>query len=203
MRYLALLLIVLLASCVSLPPKLVELRTDLVQLGACQAGDATMVATVTRVGSAYVTAKHFSDSEACSLGGLAVALRDPVDDLAVLQPGYPGICKDAEVGESVIYLGYPGTAKNGDTLTIGTVRMETDVGLVTHKNLTGRAGDIALPGIDLGSSRWVRPGYSGGAVVSARDGRIVGIINAITGEGQTLFTPITRVCRLIKEAANG
>lgn len=162
-----------------------------------------MVATVTRVGSAYVTAKHFSDSEACLLGGLKVTLRDPVDDLAVIAPGDPGICKDAEVGESVIYLGYPGTTKNGDPLTIDTVGMETDVGLVTHKNLTGRAGDVPLPGIDVASSRWVRPGYSGGAVVSARDGRIVGIINAITGEGQTLFTPITRVCRLIKEAANG
>lgn len=159
-----------------------------------------MVATVTRVGSAYVTAKHFSDSEACRLGGLSVDLRDPVDDLAVISPGDPGICKDAEVGESVVYLGYPGTAKDGTALTIDAVGMETDVGLVTHKNLTGRAGGTTLPGIDVASSRWVRPGYSGGAVVSARDGRIVGIINAITGEGATLFTPITRVCRLIKEA---
>jgi hypothetical protein len=131
-----------------------------------------------------------------------VDLRDPIDDIVVVTPGDPGICKDAELGESIVYLGYPGTAKNGDSLDMETIGMETDVGLVLHKNLEGSAEGTALPGIDVASSRWVRPGYSGGAVVSARDGRIVGIINAVTGEGHTLFTPISRVCRLITEATN-
>lgn len=195
--------IALFASCASVPPvppKSVEIDTSILQMGACEAGGFTTVATIAKIGDAYVTAKHFANSSECRTAGLPVDLHDPIDDISVIQAGDPGLCRDAVVGESVVYLGYPGSLKDGTIPPLSGIVLEYDTGLVAEKD-----ADIPMPGtllrkVDIATSRWVRPGYSGGPVVSARDGRIVGIINGISQEGHTYFTPISRVCRLIEEA---
>lgn len=202
MRYLILIACVLLASCSMFyeSPKNVEIDPGIASLGACVYGPAASIATATRIGDAVVTAKHWARANNCLKAELPQVLSDPSDDITVLSVGEPGICKDAVDGESIVYLGYPGTSKAGLPLNLEELALETDVGLVKAKAVDATADGEPLLDVDAGSSRWVRPGYSGGPVVSARDGRIVGIINAINGEGMTFFTPISRVCRLIEEA---
>lgn len=188
-------------SCATPATKYVEIDSDIALYGACEADGTYSHATVTRLGSAYVTANHWADHPACRAAKLEVARKFPVEDIAILQPGSPGECRDAEIGESVVFVGWP--TRPAVAGFPEEAALETDTGLVlAHDFPVAMSNGIVLFNTSTASSNKVRFGYSGGPVVSARDGRIVGIINAVgtreTGETYTAFTPVSRVCALLE-----
>lgn len=158
--------------------------------------------TVSNVGNARVTAAH------------VVGLCDPNPwdrvskelDLAVLTDGDPGECRNAELGEPLIYAGYPGTSRSGFPFeTIMDLRVEQDTGtlLIEAEDVpiidVRSKSIVIMKGMSRGSSTKTRGGYSGGTVMSAVDGRTVGIIVASGGKGKaTWFRPIETVCEYIE-----
>lgn len=173
-----------------------------VLLGQCIAAGRTSQASATRVGEALVTAYHWAGGEVCSKV-IKGASHFPKHDISILQAGNPGECRDAKPGEPLTYIGYPGT-RYGVVLMDEDVVLEGDTGVLyipdTNTRMQGASGPpTMLQHISVGSSSRVRGGYSGGAVLSGIDGRVVGIINGVWVGQATVFTPISTVCKLIKE----
>jgi hypothetical protein len=165
------------------------------------------VASASRVGDAVVTAKHV----VAACGGLLDHVWSSAEghDVAVLSYGDPGPCIDAAPGEPLVFLGYPGTDVFGAAIRAEEdLVMESDVGLAENVGLNVMALSATFPyahlirGMSGAQTNRVRPGYSGGPVFSAKDGRIVGITNASTTDGATAyFTPISTVCKMIRKEA--
>jgi hypothetical protein len=164
-------------------------------------------ATATKVGSAIVTAKHVV--AACG-GNLDYAWSsDDGDDIAIIQYGDPGECIDAYPGEHLVFLGYPGTDVYGLSIKEDEdLILESDVGITENSNISVSATSSTFPyvnyikGLTVAQATRVRPGYSGGPVMSAEDGRIVGIANAADRDGSAMyFTPISTVCKMIRKEA--
>lgn len=159
-------------------------------------------ATITRVGDVQITAKH-----AICIGMEIDYFGPKGSDLVIIQSGsMPSSCSDAEPGEPVLYVGFPGTNRDGEPYDIQPRDPERDVGSVKKLDhpLIACAADlsycVAVDGVTIGSSRRVRPGYSGGAVVSRVDGRLVGMIVAVASDGSvTYFTPISQICNALEE----
>lgn len=172
-----------------------------VYLGECKGPEGGTLATITQIGSAQVTAHHWAGGGACTPFTQSY-VHFPEYDISVVQAGDPGVCRDAELGEPLGYVGFPGTDLSGKPVTQSAVEGDTGFVLVKGGSITlgNRAGSpVVLQNVDFGFSTRVRPGYSGGVVVSLKDRRAVGIINGV-GALTTVFTPISTVCKLIKEA---
>lgn len=169
----------------------------------CFLSDTTvMSATATRVGDLELTAKH----ALCPSSKPAYVGPDS-SDLAILKAGSsPPSCKDAEPGEAVAYTGYPAQQTNGTPWGMAVRPAEADTGKAAVAGLSFEACTedqkvcSKLSGMSLGVSTRVRPGYSGGAVTSLEDGRLVGIISAVSSDGQfTYFVPISEICQALEE----
>lgn len=171
----------------------------------CDSSSEVTIGTATRVGDAVVTAKHVI--EACRGRLIPVYQSAAQTDFAILTLGQPGVCRDAEPGEGVVFAGYPGTRRiGGERLDAANRRLETDTGVVDRKDVTVASlggSPISLRrivGLTASTSTAVRGGYSGGPVVSAVDGRVVGITNAAaTDSTLAYFTPITLICDQIRK----
>lgn len=193
----------MLCGCASLPPPSAPLVSHL----ACTAGLSDVFGTETRVGSLRLTALHVV--EACSGTGLEAAPGSYHDLALGGAPVPPEDCRDASVGERVTFSGYPATTRAGRAYTAKSPPiLERDAGVVTsaaietaaflsaHPEGTGKT----LKGLSSATMTRVRAGYSGGAVSSAEDGRLVGIINAAdTNYGIVYFTPVSAICNSINE----
>ena len=164
--------------------------------------DTISVATVTEVGDLRITAKH------ALCPGMEVDFLGPEgSDLAIIASGPPpASCKDAEIGEPLTYAGFPGTRKDGSHYGYVARPPELDKGVSALPNVGFSACSNdgtyceAFDGVTVGSSGWVRPGYSGGAVVSQEDGRLVGIISAVSNDGRaTYFIPISQICTALEQ----
>jgi hypothetical protein len=168
------------------------------------------VGTAAKIGDAVVTAKHVVIG--CK-GKIEPAWSSskPTNDISIITYGDPGVCKDAQVGDRLVYLGFPGRGENG-SVRHGPVQLiqEKDFGKVVELDVSIIAASHSKPyirtleGMTRAVHTRVRPGYSGGPVFSAKDGRIVGIVNAIAngdGEHSAYFTPISKVCAMIRKEA--
>lgn len=161
-----------------------------------------MSATVTRVGNLELTAKH-----ALCPSSKPAYVGPNSSDLAILKPGpAPASCKDAKPGEAIAYTGYPATQTNGTPWGLSVRPAEKDRGQAAVSGLSFEACTedqkvcSKLTGMSLGTSTQVRPGYSGGAVTSLEDGRLVGIVSAVSADGQfTYFVPISEICKALEE----
>jgi hypothetical protein len=160
--------------------------------------------TSTAIGDAVVTAKHVIS--ACKgLIGSEYSSGDYVD-FSILTVGDPGICIDATLGEAVIFAGFPATRTNGNNYASADVVMEFDTGIVVDRDINvvsiGGLPPVLrrIKGLTAATTTHVRGGYSGGPVVSAVDGRVVGITNAAATDGSfAYFTPITLICDQIRK----
>lgn len=171
----------------------------------CGPPNRATIGTSTKVGDAVVTAKHVVT--ACRGRLPAVMQSGDFADYAILKAGSPGVCKDAEVGEAVLFAGYPATnAVTRKPLKEAFNRLEMDAGVVTRKDVKVVSLDSQLltvkvvEGLTETTANTLRGGYSGGPVVSAVDGRVVGVTNAAaTDSTLAYFTPITLICDQIRK----
>lgn len=160
------------------------------------------VATVTKVGDLEITAKH-----ALCPSSRPYYKGPEGSDIAVLQAGpKPASCADAKPGEPVTYAGFPGTRKDGTLYGYVARAPEVDQGFAVLPSVGFSACSAdgtyceTFSDTAVGSSAWVRPGYSGGPVISQVDGRLVGIISAVTDDGSaTYFIPISQICKALEE----
>ena len=122
----------------------------------------------------------------------------PEIDLYVMQRGDAGQCRNAADFEPVIYLGYP-------VMTDGRVtnELETDSGQVLRQGRTlgiwnskTQATELR-EGMTIATVNRVRGGYSGGPVVSALDGRVVGMVIATDGTN-AVIVPIEAICEKLR-----
>lgn len=156
--------------------------------------------TKTKIGGAVVTAAHVVEN--CG-GELEAEYSNAEQDLAILEYGNPGHCKNAELGEVIIMAGYPATYRNGRDKSHKNLPLEMEYGIVIQENMsvpmTNNNGvepvEVYSEPMSAAATVNARPGYSGGGVYSALDGRLVGIISAQSGKGAVLwFIPIEDVC---------
>jgi hypothetical protein len=160
--------------------------------------------TSTAIGEAVVTARHVV--EACrGLIGAAYSSGE-YSDFSILTVGDPGICVDASPGEPLVIAGFPATRTNGSNYASADVVLEFDTGTVVERdvNVVSVGGSPPalrrIEGLTQVATTRVRGGYSGGPVVSAVDGRVVGITNAAALDGSfTYFTPVTLICDQIRK----
>lgn len=194
------------AGCLAYPAAVApKLSAETIQLECAQSGSRSF-GTLTVVGETELTAKHVAT--------LCPALQidyisDLTSDYAIVRAAPLPSCKDAEVGEEVIYEGYPGTTPGGYGYLQGQpFPKESDAGTVKRVGIPILAfsssrtsfGWNTVDGITEATMTRVRPGYSGGAVMSAKDGRLVGIINAVNRrDNLAYFTPVSTICSKIEE----
>lgn len=131
---------------------------------ACETRKAIIEGAKTQIGEAWVTAGHVA--EPCGYD------REPDMDLAILESGETGSCRNAEIGENVFLVGFP--EPEGDVQR-GVVIGETEIG--------GRMMTVAM-------ARGVRSGFSGGPAISTDDERITGIILSVGVERPDGFRPV-------------
>lgn len=171
----------------------------------CTPFDELTKGTSTAIGEAVVTARHVV--EACSGMLGAEYSSGEYRDFAILTVGDPGICVDATPGEPLIFAGYPATRRiGGGRLDAVNQVLEFDTGKVLDRDINvvsmgGRPLVLRrIAGLTSATTTHVRGGYSGGPVVSAVDGRVVGITNAAATDGSfAYFTPITLICDQIRK----
>jgi len=160
------------------------------------------IGSLSSIGDARVTNAHV-------VAGCAPNPWDRVSkskDLAVVTDGDPGVCRNAELGEPLVYAGFPGTNTNGIPFrSYQDLKLEQDEGTLTVSSedvplINPRTLEVQLvKNLSRGSSTYTRGGYSGGSVISKRDGRTVGIIVASGYGGKvTWFQPIETVCEYIE-----
>lgn len=195
-----------LAGCLAYPSvatRSLEADTTLLE---CATGRSRSVGTLTVVGDAEITARHV----AVLCPALSVEYLPPASqDYAIVRAAPLPSCRDAEVGERVIYQGFPATGPSVVLRKRGEPPpQETDKGVVKAVNVPVIAFGASVRGLEIqmvtGTTRAtmtrVRPGYSGGAVMSAKDGRFVGIISSVNpSENLAYFTPVSTICSKIKE----
>jgi hypothetical protein len=180
-----------------------------VSLLSCVKYGVHSVGTLTTVGVTQLTARHVA--ETCP-GLMYDASPKPAQDYTIVKAAPLPSCRDAQVGEAVLFTGYPGTDLQGNKpADPRQVRVETDRGVVLETNRTIAAinldrdnfGFKQVEGTTKATMTRVRPGYSGGSVISAEDGRLVGIINAINHNKKLVyFTPVSTICSKIEEITN-
>ncbi len=160
------------------------------------------IATVTIIDDLRITAKHaLCSSERPDFVG------PEGSDLAIIKSGpAPASCKDAAPGEPVVYAGYPGTTQDGKMYgyVARSPELDTGIALLSGVDVTscGEPGQpcVAVRGLAVGVSTYIRPGYSGGPVLSAKDGRLVGIVSAVDDTGAaTYFIPVSEICSALEE----
>lgn len=177
-----------------------------VSLLKCTKFGMQSVGTLTTVGATQLTARHVADL--CPDLVYDVSPK-PLRDYTIVKTAPLPSCKDARVGEEVFFMGFPGTDQQGRRyIDPSDVRLEIDSGTVRETDRIifainmdpGNFGFKQVDGVTEATMTRVRPGYSGGAVVSAEDGRLVGIINAIKHEESLVyFTPVSTICSKIEE----
>ncbi|MEP0316742.1 MAG: hypothetical protein ABJL57_11685 [Hyphomonas sp.] len=158
--------------------------------GVCLNDTKISTASITSVGEALVTVAHWAELPACA-GQQSYTASSREYDIAVLKAAEPGECRNVEPGEGLVYEGFPGDGGQ-------EAELEQDTGELVS---TGFEFELEpgrlVKGLDVGTSSTVRAGYSGGAVRSKADGRLVGIIVGQNGN-YTAFTPIETVCAIIR-----
>ncbi len=155
------------------------------------------------IGDAIVTASHVK--RACG-DILDVEMDRPEWDIAIIKAGDTGVCRNTEVGEPLMYVGFPGFDIETQTYRNPTFPVkETEEGITTSINY----GPVQLAGIPVPFTGVVaegrvdnpRSGYSGGGVFSRTDGRLVGIISSHSIDEQYgYFVNVEDVCQLNDEA---
>jgi hypothetical protein len=198
-----------LASCATAaPPTTAHARAAAEDAAArvrCTPFSELTTGTSTAIGEAVVTARHVV--EACS-GQIGAAYSSgEYSDFSILTVGDPGICIDATPGEPLIFAGFPATRRiGGDRLDAVNQVLELDTGTTVSRDINvaslgGRPIVLRrIEGLTSAATKYVRGGYSGGPVVSAVDGRVVGITNAAATDGSfAYFTPVTLICDQIRK----
>lgn len=131
---------------------------------SCETSASRIDGAKTQIGEAWVTAGHVAAP--CGLD------REPDMDLAIIQSGETGACRNAETGENVFLVGFP--EPEGD-IQRGVVMGETEIG--------GRIMTVAM-------AKGVRSGFSGGPAISTDDERVTGIILSVGAERPDGFRPV-------------
>ena len=164
-------------------------------------GDHYRQGTITQIGAAKVTAWHVLLD--CKTKPRAAY---PGNDLAVLELGDPGVCRNAAIGEAVIFVGYPAGEWRDDDDGMQTLFpiMEIDRGQVVVATRDVRSfineTDWVSKESGVANAVKVRSGYSGGPVYSAEDGRVVGMTQAIRADAKDghprlmTFLPVESIC---------
>lgn len=156
----------------------------------------------TYVGDVRLTAKHVSDI--CGPTGYDF----PDLDLTIIDPGSGELpsCRRPRDGELVEFYGFPGTKPNGDRIVNSKARpLEADDGSILDADISlsvfkGPNKWVTYRDGVTSSSEKVRPGYSGGAVVSAETGEFLGIISAAMTDGSlAFFVSAEEICEALKE----
>lgn len=164
------------------------------------------VGSEVRLGDAVVSVTHVVVG--CNSDNYRAIYQNENTDIAIVQLGDPGECRNATIGEPVRYVGYPATYTDGGWRVSpnGAVDLEVDYGVVAEEDFStyvlAPSGTryIEMRGLTKASSTKVRGGYSGGAVLSEVDGRVVGLISASSSDrSTTLFAPIEDVCDIIRQ----
>lgn len=160
-------------------------------------------ASQVQIGEALVTASHVK--RACG-DLLDVEMDRPEWDIAIIKAGDTGTCRNSEVDEPLMYVGFPGFDIETQTYRDPAFPVkETEKGVVTSLDY----GAVQLAGIPVpftgvmaeGRVDNPRSGYSGGGVFSRTDGRLVGIISSHSMDEQYgYFVNIEDVCQLNDEA---
>lgn len=168
----------------------------------CDTPDGDTYASYVRVGDAVITAEHVVDE--CSFSN-ASAYRDI--DLAIITPGKLPSCRGPEVGEEVVFQGFPTTKRSGKPFEMMRARrFEETQGTVSEVDRTihminSRTGGIktVIRHTFTEPIGHVRPGYSGGAVRSL-DGEFLGIISTGSAEMRVgSFIPADVICEKMEE----
>lgn len=167
---------------------------------ACETPSGASYGSSVQVGRVSLTALHVVSR--CP----SVVPEATFGDLAILSGGTLSSCEDVKAGESVILRGFPASSPRGKFYrSPADIRPEFDTGSVVKTNVAllardDAAGLVRIEGLTAATSSLVRKGYSGGAVVSAADGRLVGIINAKgSNDPIAYFTPVSAICRHLRK----
>lgn len=184
---------------------LLETSKPIALKSLCVLSKGRAIGTTTVIGTAHVTAKHVVTG--CE-GTLPSVWSSPEGhDIAIVKYGDPGVCKDAEIGELLVFSGWPGSKLDGEPISNNRdFYLEVDTGVARESGMNVRVGKPDFPyyedlkNVYRADTSRIRGGYSGGPVRSLRDGRIVGILNASSSD-RTLafFTPISTVCKMIRK----
>jgi len=160
-----------------------------VELFTCEADGKYSVGSITNLGSAKVTAAHVLT--ACDNPPKAQVYAS--NDIAIITRGTVNKCKNAAVGEPVLFVGHPVSGPS-------PIRATVDAGVVTQieKSVVSQqknGAESSFEGMSIATAYSATEGFSGGAVLSAIDHRIVGVISSQAGGGAwVIYTPIESIC---------
>lgn len=155
-----------------------------------------------RIDGSILTAAHVvRNCEKLSNAKYPVELDLTVFDVAILKNNGLTECRDAEPLEPIIFIGLPMYNDDGMLYSISKKKKMNFVsGTVKSFGNLFRMSKYEDPeqffAYDMSfasSQKDLEPGYSGGAVISHVDGRLVGIISAKDQNG-SYFSPISQIC---------